>query len=82
MVPAQGVERLAERNEVTRDKSGALVNELVERVLAVGARLAPVDRAGIVGNRGPIESDVLPVTHLGANFGGRTAVTFFPGGQE
>ena len=45
VVPAERVERLREGDEVARDEPGALVDELVEGVLAVGARLAPVDRA-------------------------------------
>ena len=48
MVPAQGVERLDEGNEVARDESGSLMNQLVEGVLAVGPRLAPIDGAGLV----------------------------------
>src|SRR3546814_4373773 len=40
----QGVERLAEADEVARHDPRALVQQLVERMLAVGARLAPVDR--------------------------------------
>ena len=42
----QRVERVGEADEVDRDELGALVDQLVEAVLPVGARLAPVDRAG------------------------------------
>ena len=48
VVPAQGVERLAEGDEVTRNEPGSLMDQLVEGVLAVGPRLAPVDGAGLV----------------------------------
>src|SRR5258708_40210345 len=48
VVIAEGIERLAEANEVAGDQPGALVNELVEGVLAVGAGLTPDDRAGLV----------------------------------
>ena len=48
MVPAQRVQRLDEGDEVARDEPRALVNELIERMLAVRAGLAPIDRAGIV----------------------------------
>ena len=48
MVPAQRIERLGKGDEVTRDESGALMDQLVEGVLAIGARLAPVDGAGLV----------------------------------
>ncbi len=61
VVPAEGVERLAERDEVTRNEPGALMNQLVKGMLAVGSRLAPVDGTGIVGDLGPIERDVLAV---------------------
>ena len=43
-----GLSGLRERDEVARDEPRALVDQLVERVLAVGAGLAPVDRAGVV----------------------------------
>ena len=48
MVVTQRVEGLAEPDEIDRDQLGALVDELVEAVLAVGARLTPVHRAGLV----------------------------------
>ena len=61
MVPAQGVKRLAEGDEVTGDKPGSLMNQLVERVLAVSPRLAPIDGTSLVGDLGPIQGDVLSV---------------------
>ena len=45
---AQRIERLAERDEVARNQSRSLVNELIERMLAVGPGLAPVNRPGLV----------------------------------
>ena len=45
---AERVVRLDRRDKVAGDKFGSLVDELIERVLAVGARLAPDDRAGLV----------------------------------
>ena len=48
---AQRVERLDEGDEVARNQPRALMDQLVERVLAVGAGLAPVDRAGVVLDR-------------------------------
>ncbi len=41
--------------------SRALVDQLVEGVLAVGPRLAPVDGAGVVVDAGAVEGDVLSV---------------------
>ena len=58
---AERVERLAEPDEVDRDQLRALVDELVEAVLAVGAGLAPEDRAGLVVDGRAVERDVLAV---------------------
>ena len=51
VVVPQRIERLAETDEVARDQPGALMDQLVERVLAIGARLAPVDRARVCSRR-------------------------------
>ena len=51
VMPAERIERLAEGDEVARNEPRALVNQLIERVLAVGARLAPVDRPGVASDR-------------------------------
>ena len=48
MVLAERIERVNETDEVARDKLRPLMDELVEGVLAVGARLAPVDRPGLI----------------------------------
>ena len=48
VVVAQRVQGLAEADQVDRDQLRALVDELVEAVLAVGPGLAPVDGAGLV----------------------------------
>ena len=61
MVVAQRVQRLAEADQVDRDQHRALVDELVEAVLAVGARLAPEHRAGVVVHVLPGQRDVLAV---------------------
>ena len=50
-----------EPDEVGRDQPGPLVEELVEGVLAVGARLAPEDLAGAALDRGPVPSHRLAV---------------------
>ena len=50
-----------ERDEVGRDELGALVDQLVEGVLAVGAGLAPEDLAGLGGNGGAIPTHRLAV---------------------
>ena len=48
VVVADRVQRLAEADQVDGDELRALVDQLVEAVLAVRARLAPVDGAGLV----------------------------------
>ena len=47
----QRICRVGDRDEVGRDQPGALVDQLVERVLAVGAGLAPEHLAGLRGDR-------------------------------
>src|SRR5262249_58864123 len=51
----------AEADEVTGDQLRALVDELVEGVLAVGSRLAPEDRPGLAADRLALERHVLAV---------------------
>ena len=54
--------RAAKPDEVRRDEAGALVHELEEGVLAIGARLAPVDfPGGRGGNRGAVTAHGLAV---------------------
>src|SRR5207245_10358988 len=61
VVAAEWVERLAKRDKVTGDELGPLMDQLVEGMLAIGARLPPVDRPGLVVNLCSIERDVLAV---------------------
>ena len=61
VVAAQLVPRLRESDEVAGDELGALVYQLVEGVLAVGAGLPPVDLAGLVIHRAAVEGDALAV---------------------
>ena len=53
--------RAGRDQEVARDDVGALVDELVEGVLAVGARLAEDDRPGRAHHRRAVERDPLAV---------------------
>ena len=57
----EGIQRLGEGDEVARDEARALVDELVEGMLAVRAGFAPVDRAGISVHFGAVELNVLAV---------------------
>ena len=61
VVVAERVQRLAEPDEVDRDELRALVDELVEAVLAVRPGLAPEDGARLVVDGAPVERDVLAV---------------------
>src|SRR5262249_35589271 len=53
VMAAERVERLAERNEVAWDQPGALVDQLVKGVLAVGPRLARYNHQGFPNQVGP-----------------------------
>ena len=44
MVIAQRIQRLTKSNEVARNEFGSLMEQLVERVLTIGAGLSPNDR--------------------------------------
>ena len=44
---SKSVECLVKGDEVARNEAGALVNELVERMLTVGPGLTPIDRTGV-----------------------------------
>ena len=48
VMPSERIERLVEPDEVARDEPRALMNQLIERMLTVGSRLAPVDRPSLV----------------------------------
>src|SRR6476660_7525950 len=62
VMPANRIESLGERNKVTRNQPGPLMDQLIERVLTVGSRLAPVHGAGRISNFGAIERNVFAVT--------------------
>src|ERR1039458_396153 len=61
VVVSQRVQALAEPGQVDGGEVGSVVDELVEAVLPVGARLPPVDRAGLVIDGVPFQVDVLAV---------------------
>jgi hypothetical protein len=61
LVPAQPVQRLGKRDEVTGDELGPLMDQLVKRMLAIGARLSPVDRPGLVADLRSIKGHVFTV---------------------
>ena len=61
VVTAERVEGFGEGDEVAGNEAGALVDELVEAVLAVGAGLAPVDGPCFGIHMGAIEFHMLAV---------------------
>src|SRR5215467_8148015 len=61
MMPAKWIERLYKSDEVARDEPGPLMNQLVERVLAVRSRLTPVDWRGFVVHVFPLKRDMLAI---------------------
>src|SRR5271156_6537270 len=61
MLLAQRVQRLAEGDEIAGDQPGSLMDQLIERVLAVGAGLTPINRAGVARDAIAVERYVLAV---------------------
>jgi len=61
VVAPDGVVRFRRHQKVARDQPRALMDELVEGVLPVGARLAPDDRARRVPHRSPVPVHALAV---------------------
>src|SRR5208282_6578966 len=61
MMPTQGIERVTEHDEIGRNQLRPLMDQLIERVLTVGSRLAPVDGSGLVTYFGSLERDVLAI---------------------
>src|ERR1700739_1509770 len=61
MLMAKRIKRLREGDKVTRNEPRTLMDQLIERVLTVGARLAPKDRARGIVNISSIDRDVLSV---------------------
>src|SRR4030095_15256626 len=62
VVSAQRGHPLSEGDEVARDESRALVDQLIKRVLPVGPGLPPVDRSGVVVDVATLERHMLAVT--------------------
>ena len=58
---AERGERFGKGDEVAGDDPRALMDKLIEGMLAVGAGFAPVDRAGVGGNPGAVQGDVFAV---------------------
>src|SRR5262249_54478445 len=61
MMSAERIGRIREGDKVTRNEPGSLMDQLIEGVLSVGPRFAPVDRPRIEGYFLPIESHMFAV---------------------
>src|SRR5262249_61127326 len=61
MMSSKRIERLSERDEVARNKTRPLMDQLVERVLTVCSRLSPVNRSGRMNDCRSIYSDMFAV---------------------
>src|SRR6516162_4952222 len=61
VVPTQRVDRPDESDEIAGYETRALMDQLIERMLAVSTRLSPKDRPGVVVDLHAIEHDVLAV---------------------
>jgi len=55
------IKRLVETDEVARNELGPLMKQLIERVLAIGARFAPKDRPSLIVNWIALQRYVLAV---------------------
>ena len=64
VMPPERVERLSECDEIARNEPRALMDQLIEGVLAIGSGLAPVDRAGLVSTGVPASVTCLPLLSI------------------
>ena len=60
MIP-QRIMALCRCDKITRDQFGALMDQLIKRVLPVGARLTPDNRTGLMRNHLTVTIHILPV---------------------
>src|SRR4029077_17535311 len=61
MMPTQRIEGLDECDEIAGYKSRPLMDQLIEGMLTVGPRLAPVDRPGVVVDCDSVDRHMLTV---------------------
>src|SRR6266550_3370155 len=61
VMPAERRKCVTEGDKITRDKTRALVDQLIERMLPVRARFTPIDRTRIIVDLFATQSDVLAV---------------------
>src|SRR4029077_21221256 len=61
VMPAQGIKGLSKRDEIAGNEPRSLMDQLIERMLAIGPRLTPINRPGVVIDPHAIEREVLAV---------------------
>src|SRR5262245_16971864 len=61
VMPAKIVKRLSERDKIAGNESRALMDQLIEGVLAVGSGFTPVDLAGLIIHPCAIQRYMLPI---------------------
>src|SRR5271166_2693606 len=61
VVPAQRIESFVEPDKVARDELRSLMDQLIKGMLAVGSRLAPIDRPSLVLDLLAVERHVLAI---------------------
>src|SRR6266700_4813463 len=61
VVPSQQIQRLAEADKIARDQFGSLVNELIEGMLPIRARLPPDNRASLIIDRMTLQIHMLAI---------------------
>src|SRR5260370_37082489 len=62
VVAAKWIERLRKSDEVAGNEPGPLMDQLVERMLPIGSRLAPVNCTGVVHDSVSIERHMLAIS--------------------
>src|SRR5579885_1497019 len=65
MVASQRLESFRETDEIAGNEPCSLMNHLIEGMLAVRARLTPIDRSGLVTDGLAVESHMLSVAFHG-----------------
>src|SRR5579859_1614935 len=62
VMATDGIQRLGEGDKVGRNQARALMKQLVERMLSVGARFTPIDRPGRVFDFEAVDRYMFAVT--------------------
>src|SRR5262249_44393130 len=61
VMPVQGIKGLSKRDEIAGYESRSLMDQLIERMLAIGPRLTPINRPGFVIHRNAVDRYVLAI---------------------